>query len=67
MSVAKPDIYDKGYLNQFQLEPLTKLASNRVTEFKDILPWNISQMIIKTLQTSTRIVVSYAMKQGIPF
>ena len=41
--------------------------SRRSTEFKDILPQNISQMITKTIPISTRIVISYAMKQGIPF
>ena len=41
--------------------------SQRNTDFKDTLPWNISQMIIKTISISTRIVISYAMKQGIPF
>ena len=34
-------------------------------EFKDILPWNISQMIMKTIPISMRIVISYAEKQGI--
>ena len=34
------------------------------TEFKDILPWNISQMMRKTVLI--RIVISYAMKRGIP-
>ena len=33
------------------------------TSFKDILPWNISQMITKAVPISTRIVISYAMKQ----
>ena len=31
------------------------------------LLWNISQMTTKTIPISTRIVVSFAMKQGIPF
>ena len=49
------------------LKPLTKFTSNsRSTEFKDIFPWNISQMITKTVPISTRIVISYAMKQDIP-
>ena len=46
------DIYINSNLN-----PLTKFtSSNRSTEFKDILPWNISQMITKTIPISTRIV-----------
>ena len=43
------------------------IRSNRSTEFKDIPPWNISQMITKTLSISMRIVVIYAMKRDIPF
>ena len=43
--------------------PLTKFtSSSRSTELKDILPWNISQMITKTIPITTRIVISYAMK-----
>ena len=34
-------------------------------EFKDILPWNNSQMVTKTILISTRIVISYEMKRGI--
>ena len=50
------------------LNPLTKFtSSSRSTEFKDILPWNISQMIAKTIPISTGIVISYEMKQGILF
>ena len=57
------DIYINSNLN-----PLTKFtSSSRNTEFKDILPWNISQMITKIVRTSTRIVISYAMKRDIPF
>ena len=56
------DIYINSNLN-----PLTKFtSSSRSTKFKDILPWNISQMIRKTFPISTRIVTSYAMKRGIP-
>ena len=50
------------YIN-FILNPLT--SSNRSTKFKDILPWNISQMITKTILISTRIVICYVMKWGI--
>ena len=35
-------------------------------DFKDILPWNISQMIRKIIPIS-RIVISHAMKRGILF
>ena len=57
------DIYTNVNLNS-----LTKFTSgSRRTEFKDILPWKISQMITKTLPISTRIVISYAIKRGIPF
>ena len=52
---------ERGSLNQ-----LTKFSSSgRSTGFKDILPWNISQMITKIVLISMKIVRSYAMKQGI--
>ena len=52
------DIYINSNLN-----PLTIFtSSSKSTEFKDILPWNISQMITNTFPISTRIVFSYAMK-----
>ena len=55
------DIYINSNLNS-----LTKFTrSNRSTNFKDILSWNISQIITKTVPISTRIVISYAMKWGI--
>ena len=46
------------------LNPITKFtsSSSRGTEFKDILSWNISQMITKTIPISTRIVTCYAVK-----
>ena len=57
------DIYIDSNLN-----PLTRFtSSSRSTVFKDILPWNISQMIAKMVQISTKIVISYTMKQGILF
>ena len=60
--ISLRDIYINSNLN-----PLTKLTSrSRSTELKDILPWNISQMIMKTIPISTRIVITYAMKWGIP-
>ena len=49
------------------LKPLKKFtSSSRSTEFKDILLWNISKMITQTFPISTRIVISNAMKRGIP-
>ena len=54
------------YINS-NLNSLTKFtSSSKITEFKDILPWNISQMITKTILISTRIFISNAMKRGIP-
>ena len=47
------DIYINSNVN-----PLTKFTSSRSTEFKDILAWNISEMITKTVPISTRIVIS---------
>ena len=53
------------YINS-NLNPLTKFITNRSSiEFKDILQWIIFQMIMKTFPVSTRIVISYAVKQGI--
>ena len=50
------------YINP-NLNPLTRFtSSSRSTEFKDMLPWNISQMITKTISISTKIVISNAMK-----
>ena len=57
------DIYINSNLNL-----LTKFfTSSRSTVFKDILPGNISQMIMKTVSISTRIGMSYVIKQGIMF
>ena len=48
------------------LNPLIKFtSSSRSTTFIDILLWNISQMIMKTVPIST-LVIGYVMKQGIP-
>ena len=50
------------------LYSLTKFTtSGRSAEFEDILPWNFSQMITKTIPISTRIVINHAVKQGILF
>ena len=48
--------------NQNSFKKVT--SSNRSTEFEDILPWNISQMITKIIPISTRMVISYEVKQG---
>ena len=46
------------YINSNQ-NPLTKFtSSSRSTKFKDVLSWNISQMITKTIPISTRTVIS---------
>ena len=42
------------------------LAAPEVLSLKISFPRNISQMITKTIPISTRIVISYAMKWGIP-
>ena len=39
--------------------------SDSQNSLKDILSWNISQMIMKSIPISTRVVISYAMKWGI--
>ena len=54
------DIYI--YINS-NLNPLT--SSSRRTKLKDILPWNMSQMIMKTIPIGSQRVISYVMKQGI--
>ena len=57
------DIYINSNLNL-----LTKFfTSSRSTVFKDILQGNISQMIMKIVLISTRIGMSYVIKQGIMF
>ena len=56
------DIYINSNLN-----PLTKFtSSSRSTSFKDILPWGIFQIIPKTVPINMRILISNAMKWGIP-
>ena len=50
------------------LNPLIKFtSSSRSNEFKDILLWNISQMIMKTIPISMGIVISYRIEWGIRF
>ena len=53
------------YMNS-NLNPITKFTcSSRGTEFKDILPRNMSEMITKTIPI--RIAINYAVKQNILF
>ena len=54
------------YINS-SLKQLTKFTSSRSTGFKDIFPWEISHMIVKTILMSTRIFISYKMNRVIPF
>ena len=50
------------YINP-HLDTLIKFHnSSRSNKFKDILPWTISQMIIKTVPISTRIAIRHVMK-----
>ena len=50
------------YINA-DLNPLTKCtSSSRSTDFKDILPWDISHMISKTVPISMTIAISDTMK-----
>ena len=58
--VMMRDIYISSNMNLLK----EFISSSRSTEFKDTLPWNISEMITKTIPISMRIVVSLAMKQG---
>ena len=49
------------YINS-NLKRHTKFtSSSRSTEFKDFLPWNISQKITKSVIISKRIVINYSM------
>ena len=67
MSEAWFDTYDEGYIHQLQAEPHTKLGSgSRITEFKDILPWKISQMTMKTMPISTKISHKLCNETGYP-
>ena len=52
------------YIN-YNLDLLRKFtSSSRSMKLKDILPWNISQMIMKTIAIGTRILIIYAIKLG---
>ena len=59
-------IHNEGYIHQFQPEPTRKIHK-QPQKLKVTLQWTISQMITKTVPTSTRIAISYGIKQGIPF
>ena len=51
------------YINS-NLDPHTEFSTiSRSIKLKDFFPWNISEMIMKTVPISTRIVISYAMKR----
>ena len=55
------------YINS-NLKTLIKFTSSSTsTDFKDFPPPNISQVTTRSIPISTRIVISYAIKQGIPF
>ena len=56
MSEAWPDIYEDEYIL------IRFFSSSGSTKFKNILPWNISQIIMKAIQGSTRINISYVIK-----
>ena len=60
MSEVWSDTYDEWYIDQYQPGP-----TNKIHYLKDILLCIISEMISKTISISPRIVISYAMKQGI--
>ena len=64
VSEAWHDITIRDICISSNLNPPTKLTSS--SRSTDILPWNISKMMIKTMTVSTRITISYAMKWGIP-
>ena len=64
MSKAWPDNFYKGCYISSSLNPLTKFTgSSRSTQFKDISSHGMS---LKTVPISMRIVISNAMKWGIP-
>ena len=55
------------YIN-FSLNLPTKfMISSRSNQLKDVFQWKISQMIMKTILISTRIVISYSIKLGMLF
>ena len=65
MAAAAQAAENQGEPNS-NLTPL-KFASNNRTKFKDILRWNISQMITNAILVITRTIVNYVMKLGISY
>ena len=52
----------------FNMDPMMKcISSSKSTEFKDILPWSISQMITNIIPVIMGIVMRYAIKWTPPF
>ena len=59
---------DEEYLHQCQTATTDIFSGSSIsTKFKDILPWNISQMITKAVPINTRMIISCAMEKGIPY
>ena len=68
MSEVWPDATIRDIYIHSNLNPPTKFtSSSRSIKSQVIIPWNISQMITKTIPISTRIVISYTIKWGILF
>ena len=65
-SEASRFAYDEVYIHQFQPVTTHKISTSRSTEFKDILPWYISQNITKIIPINTRVVIRYAIRRSIP-
>ena len=60
-------ILTRGNINiNSNWNPFTKfMSTSRSTEFKDIFPWIVSQIITKAIPISMRIVIMYVMKRGV--
>ena len=60
--------HDEEYLHQCQPATADIFSGSSIsTKFKDILPWNISQIITEAVPINTRIIISCAMEKGIPY
>ena len=57
--------YNEGYIHQFHTLTRFSSKSSRSPKYKNILPWNTSQIIMKVVQISTRIIKSCVMKRNI--
>ena len=58
--------YNEGYIHQFHtLTRFSSSSSSRSPKYKNILPWNTSQIIMKVVQISTRTIKSCVMKRNI--